>query len=420
MMRKFSLKQLFSYGLAVLVQKFTGFIILPIVAAHLSVSDFGLSNQIISIGGFYILIVMLGLDESIAKKGFDTDSKKSIYIANGFCLLIINVAIFSSIAILIPGILYTQLVPDVSDSIILLSVILVSCTPFFLVYLKILRLSHNSKEFFIVVVAQVFIQSALMILFVVNEQLGAKGFLLSHALTYVGCALYVAFKLRYAASLGVIDSTVAKELLMYGSKIAPHSIATWGLWGLTVVFTGKTLGSESSAQLVAMYYIPLIANVMSFAFFYTYQPWLYENLKSRQNPAVLKSNLWHFTLIFLLVVIAIWFLSGFIFGFLFDERYKLDETLVIILLAACFFQFVGSMLTYILYYFESVTKYVGISTLSGGIINLLLLVGTSSYGLLGICISFMVANFVILLIRAYIAIGAINKYGKITNMDLSE
>ncbi len=418
-MKKFSIRQLFSYGIAVLTQKFAAFIILPIVAANLSVEDFGLANQIISIGGFYILIVMLGLDESIAKKGFDSESSKDEYIANGFFLLALNTTAFAVIAYFFSDIFYNSLIENASNTIIVISIILICCTPFYLVYLKILRLSNNSKEFFIVVVCQVIVQSGLLLFFVVHMSFGAKGFLMSHAMTMVFCCLYVIFRLRRVIRRSFISSRVTKELYSYGGKIAPQSIASWGLWGLCVVFTGKYLGSEFSAQLVAVNYIPLIANVISFAFFYTYQPWLYENLKKKVNVKVIKKNLVVFVFAFLLTLSVIYLLSKYIFGLLFDERYSIDMTLVVILLFASFFQFIGSLFTYILYYFESVTKYVGVSTISGGLLNLVLLIVLSNkYGLVGVGLAFMLAQFMIMVVRGGIANVALLDYKRRIKLEL--
>lgn len=410
-MKKFSLRQLFGYGFAVLVQKLVAFLILPLIASHLTVSEFGLVNQVISIGGFYILIVMLGLDESIAKKRFDSDKQKDIYVANGFFLLIANVVIFSTLASLFSNVFYKAFLDVSSQSIIWLSILLVSCNPFYLVYLKILRLSNASKEFFFVVIFQVISQSTMMLVFVIHFGFGSSGVLLAHFLTSLIFLIYVMVRMKGAIRYELLSFGKMKELFIYGVKIAPHSISTWGLWGLSVVYTGKYLGSEHSAHLVAVNYIPLIANVISYAFFYTYQPWLYSNLRMKVLARNIKVNLLKYAFFFGLLLVVIFFLSGLIFGLIFDERYTLDNSLVILLLFASLFQFLGSMFTYVLYYFEKYTTYVAISTVSGSVVNLILLVTLSEkYGLLGVAFSFLLSQIIIMVVRSYVAFIALNKY----------
>ena len=128
---------------------------------------------------------------------------------------------------------------DINEVFIVLSVALVSCGPFYLVYLKVLRLSNKSKEFFFVVLGQVAIQATLMLTLIVGYDMGAKGFIVAHVISSVICMLYVIFRIRIALNVNTISIDILKELYSYGSKIAPHTIATWGLWGFTVVYTGK-------------------------------------------------------------------------------------------------------------------------------------------------------------------------------------
>lgn len=410
-MNKFPIKQLFSYGTAVLIQKFTAFLILPIIAGYLSVNDFGLVNQLLSVGGFYILIVMFGLDESIAKKGFDSEEKRGVYILNGFVLLALNIIIFCIVISVFSDFFYINFLGDINEVFIVLSVALVSCGPFYLVYLKVLRLSNKSKEFFFVVLGQVAIQATLMLTLIVGCDMGAKGFIVAHVISSVICMLYVIFRIRIALNVNTISIDILKELYSYGSKIAPHTIATWGLWGFTVVYTGKILGSEASAHLVAINYIPLIASVASYAFFYTYQPWLYENLKANTNKKLIHIGIICFSLAFLIFLLVLSIFSEYIFSILFDERYSLDFEILIVLLFACLFQFVGSMYTYVLYYFEDITKYVAISTIAGGFINILLFhFLIDKYNLLGVTLSFMAAQLIILFIRGFLAVKTLLQF----------
>jgi O-antigen/teichoic acid export membrane protein len=404
-MKKFPIKQLFSYGAAIFIQKFAAFLILPIIAGYLSLNDFGLVNQIVSLGGFYILIVMFGLDESIAKKGFDSDEKRGAYMLNGFVLLALNITIFCMLTLFFSDFFYINLLGNVENVFIVLSIALVSSSPFYLVYLKVLRLSNKGKEFFLVVLAQVVIQTTLMLSLIVGGEMGAKGFILSHLISSALCMSYVFFRVRIALYKNSLSIDVIKDLYSYGSKVAPHAIATWGLWGFTVVYTGKVLGSEASAHLVAINYIPLIASVASYAFFYTYQPWLYENLKTNTNKKLIHKSIIGFALVFFIFLLVVSIFSEYIFNFLFDERYFLNYEILIYLLLACLFQFVGSMYTYVLYYFEDITKYVAITTIIGGGVNILFFhLFIDEYNLVGVALSFMSAQLIILIIRGLMAV----------------
>lgn len=413
-MIKFSIKNLFSYGLAVFIQKSAAILILPIIAANLTVKDFGMVNQIISLGGLYILIVMLGFDEGIAKKGFDNNSEKDKYITNGFFILIINAFLFGIFAYYFSDIFYGSFVKEIPQMLITLSIVLIISTPFYLTFLKILRLSNRSKDFFQIICFQVAVQSALLIFFIVFLGLGAIGFLLAHVITTLLCSIFSIFNLRSSFHSSFMSATKSKELFLYSSKVMPHAIFSWGLWGLSVVYCGKYMGSEASAQLVAINYVAVIANVISFAFFYTYQGWLYQNLKTKQKVRTIINNIIIFLFGFFIMLLLIFLFTDQIFNFIFDDRYIINYLLVKVLLVASFFQFLGSIFSYVLYYFEEVTKHLGATTIMGGVINLILLMTISGdFGLVGVGLSFMIAQLVVSLIRGYIALKTLRNYEKV-------
>ncbi len=408
-MTRFSIKQLFGYSVAILLQKFSAFLVLPLVSSSLSVADFGLANQFIYIGGLYILFVMVGLDESVAKRCFTSERIDVKYLTGGFLLLTINSFVFMLVVIFFGDLLYGLLTGSQDVKLVVLSVIIVCLSPFHLTYLKILRLTNRSGEFFLLTCFSVTIQVSMLIMLVVVFKLGVFGYLLAFAITIFTNVVYVFVSSWGKLSLGEIKRPDLIMLLKYGAKVAPHTISTWGLMGFTVVFIGKYMGSEASAAFVTMNYLPMIASVASYAFFYTYQPWLYTNLRNASPASLYVNKIVLFLASFIVLLLGLYVVSGWLYNLIFGVRYMLDDRVLLCLLFACFFQFAGSLFTYFLYYFEGATKYVSITTILGVLTNVAIFVWLVPYfGLLGAAFSFMVAQLVTWILRMALAIRALN------------
>ncbi len=410
---KISLKHFVSYGFAVAFQKFSGFIILPLLTASLTVEEFGMVNQFIYFAGIAILVVTLGLDEAVAKRGFHSRSDFNPYFLSAMLALALNGLLFILFIWFTKGFLYFKILGVTDIKLILLSIVYIVFSPFYYAYLKTLRLSKNSKEFFYATILATVIQVILLIFLVVIFNFGVMGYLLSYAITMFLNFLYVMYKMRLHLVLSSFSFQKIVNLVKYGFSIAPHTISTWGFLGFTVVAVGNLLGNEAAARFITINYIPTIASVTSYIFFFTFQPWLYDNLKNKINIVLLFKQGLQFIGIFFLLVVILSLLSEKIYNLLFNERYVFQINVFLVLIMGVFFQFISSMLTYILYYFEKYTKFVFLSTIFGVLINIgLFYLLTPFYKLVGAAISLLMANIGMMLIRLYIVHTALRTYNR--------
>ena len=273
------------------------------------------------------------------------------------------------------------------------------------------------REFVVLIYAQVVVQAVSIILLVEVFSLGTAGVIFSHFVAMLICSLIVVGKVMRRVKGEVINRLAVVELLRYGSRVVPHLVASWGMWSLSIVYAGHILGDEEVGQLVAINYLVVIANVASFAFFYSFQPWLYENLNNREPAGKVLSRVVAFLAIFCLGVFLLLRFSDFLFGVLFDSRYRLNHEIAATLMIACVLQFLGSMLTYFLYYFERYTKYLSLSTIAGAALNGICLyfwLDLKSGDISSVAVSFMLAQALMTGVRLFLVVIAMSGYLKMS------
>jgi O-antigen/teichoic acid export membrane protein len=186
-------------------------------------------------------------------------------------------------------------------------------------------------------------------------------------------------------------------MLKYSIPILPHKISGWALTGFTIIVIGYYLDSESVGIYSAIGFLGVIIDVFSKSFFNAYQPWIYKKLKqgnSGHDAIVKVSRLLGFLI--LCTSSFITFFAKDLIVLLIDSRYHESFMIAPIMIFSSVTLFLGSLFTFILYYYDSATKYVAQATMSGAVINIILsIILTQKFGIIGAVISLALANLVI-------------------------
>ena len=190
-------------------------------------------------------------------------------------------------------------------------------------------------------------------------------------------------------NLKLINKDTSISLFVFGAKITPHTLSTWLLFGFTVVFLNAKLGPKYVSELITNNYVPTIAFILSQAFFYVFQPWLYRQLKGRIFNKDFFLVVFGSVVFFCLILLFLYIFSSEIFSVLFRSKYLVNSELMFYLCLACLIQFIASLMAYFLYFYEKFSYFLGISTVIGGAMNIVILT------------TFIVSSSILPYIKAY-------------------
>jgi len=400
------IRKIISYGMLILVQKASIVVLMPFVISSLAVEDFGKASQALYIGNLCILIVVFGIDEALAKRASHSKADYGHLLTNGYLLLFCTSSFFVLSGYFLSDVLYDYFISNLNPRDRYISIFIVAFSPIVISALKILRVTGTYASFARLTLIQVAVQSASIITFVVWFDGGITGYLGSYLLALTASLLYVFAIQSTQISVKYVSATSVFDLLSYGAKIAPHTIASWGLYGFTLVFIGKVLGPEPAAKLAASNYIPYMANVLSYALLYSFQELLYKKLDSKVRAATLLQFFLGYIAAFLLILLIMHAISAQIFGIIFDRRYVLDDKLMLLLFAAVFFQFCDSMFQYVLYYMERKTHFTAISTVFAVAFNVIgLVLAAQTMSIRYMVAVYALSQFLLLCVRTMLGIG---------------
>lgn len=400
-----SLKNFILYTVVGVTQKAFSFLLIPIVTRYLSPEEFGIVNQMVAIGSLYVLLFTFALDEAAVRFFHQYQSERDTVgsiIGNVLGISIIIVLLGVPVIFIFSNSFYTFFVVEAAHDYILVSIIFVAASPFYAIYLKILRIQEEAAKFTLITAGNFILQVLFTVLFVVVLEMGGIGYFISLSLSTAIVGVYSFIKL-FLISKFDLSLNRTKELIGYSSKILPHTLTSWGLTSFTILYLGFKLGSKDVGIYSALSYLAIIVNVLSTSLLYSYQPWLYRKLENTDKH---KSIIIYYTSFFSAVFIMLGsFLSLFtpeIIKLILDDRYHVSLYIAPLIIFASVFLFFGSLQTYILYYTKQLTAKVAIATVVGVIINILFIyLLLPLYGLLGAAISILISQITISLIKLY-------------------
>jgi O-antigen/teichoic acid export membrane protein len=415
-MKRNNIENFIIYTIMAFIQKGMAFFMIPLYVIYLSPSDFGAVNQWIALGSFYLLISTFALDEAAVRFYFETrKNKKNLHISLSVIIIIsLTISIIITIfIILFKKYTFYLFISNDSNSYLILISIIVFTSPIISIYQKLLRIQEKVKRYTALTMIYSILQIFLSILFIVVFKLGAIGYLLAFALSPLSICIYsfymilkeIGFKLSYS-------NHTAQNIIRYSAAIVPHTFSSWGIRGFTIIALGKLLNSSLVGIFSAMNFISIILNVFSKALMDAYQPWAYKKFESGAEGIKLFVKIAHF-IGFSFVIIGLLFSLGAegIIKYFINDRYHDGIPITPILIYSSVVLFLGSIHVYSLYFYKDYTKYIGVATITGAMINITsCFILIPKYGIVGGAISIAISNLIISIIKQYFSSKALNVY----------
>jgi O-antigen/teichoic acid export membrane protein len=253
-------KQIAYYGVAILVLKGLGFLMLPIATRILSQDEYGSLNFLVSISAICSLLLSVGLPELIFRQYFENKVTRAAFFRD--CLF---VSICVCTTFLITAFLFTeQIISVLPGTVSALNLRLLSINLFASSVLAIpycyYRLTDNAKYYCYLALTHGLLQTSLSILLLLND-FGVVGVMLSGSLTSVlilAVALYLliphlkgvsAIKKQLTKQHGLfIVSILVSSLCLYASNGAENwfIVAQEGEGALAIYFVAAQFALMTS------------------------------------------------------------------------------------------------------------------------------------------------------------------------------
>ncbi|EMH6404193.1 oligosaccharide flippase family protein [Providencia rettgeri] len=373
------------------------FLLIPILTHYLTIEEYG------QIAMFQMLIsglsTLVGLNTvgSANRRFFDNTSHDELKEFNGSC---IQILIFSSIiCFLISYIMANQLSVFLSISINWIYIAIIVC---FLLYITNLLLGqwqvrNEAKKFGILQVGSSIINMILSLQFVILLNHQAEGRVEAQLITatIIGIVSIVLLYKEKLITIFIFKPKQIQEAALFGIPLIPHHIGIFLISSVDRFFINKDLGIEQAGIYMVAVQLSSVLAVCFDAINKAYVPWLFNKL--RENNFEEKKKIVKLTYIYflLLIIISIFsFLIGpFLLVFIAGSKYSESGVLIGWL---CLGQIFGGMYLMVTNYifFSKKTSRLALTTISTGIINVILLIVLIPYvGLLGAAYAFVISKF---------------------------
>lgn len=387
--------------------KIISMIILPILTKAFSTEEYGTYDLIISFASLAIPLMTLLVQQAVFRFYIDEKSEETCksYITSSIVFVII-ISFCWFILASIFGIITNKYF-----SFIIIVFILYFSESIYDLLGQIAR----GKEQNIVFSAGVVIYSVInMILLIVTLQfncINVNSAILIISLSYIIASIFLCYKIKIKKEFDIkkFSWTTIKKLLTYSIPIIPSSISLWIVNLSDRLLISSFLGTSYNGLYAAASKIPNLFGTAFNVFNLAWTELAARSIKERNSSkyySELFDNLYSFLIGIMLILIA---LSPIIFDILidnkFNEGYWQIPILFIGVLLSSFMSFYGG-----LYIALKKTKQVGISSLIGGILNVIINLATiKHWGLYAASVSTVVSFLAILMYR----ILEINKFIKI-------
>ena len=276
------------YTLSGLLQKCFALVLLPLYTTHLTASEYGVQSIANSFINTMSFIVSFSLFSAILRFYVDLkndkDKLKRFY---G------SISLFVFLSGIVFGVFLTIFREPLSKyvfsgidyyPVILVSLISLVFTCQHTIYDRILRSQQKAMKASVFSLIYFFTSVFLNILFVVVFKMGAVGVLTA---TLISCLLYTLYFVIEMLINGTIqfclDWSLLKEALKYSIPIMPHNLSTHIAQLVSKLFiSGSTSIADLGLYTVAVQFGHMADTIQNYVNA-AYGPWLYENLKEREE-----------------------------------------------------------------------------------------------------------------------------------------
>lgn len=392
-----------------LASKAIPFFLLPILVRFLTVSDFGLLNNIIALSGIMITFISFSSPSFIGISFFKTtpdDLKDHISVSFIISLIVsLTLIIFSRPLSSFLGI----------DTFYLLLVVAYCLfTSLIEIVCSLLKAKRNILGFSLVEFLRTILNLSFSAFFIISMSMNWTGriwglFLSSFFAFFLG--LYL-IKDHLSFSSKPRKEIILKNLA-FSLPLMPHAFSSWIINASDRFFITSYVGLEENALYSFSYQIVSLITVLGLSINFAWQPYLYEKLKSSDFYKI-KKTFSVLVLLFISLAIVISYLFPWISILIGKEKYVINSNFPFFLIIGATLNVLEMFLISIIFFYEK-NKLLIFSTLSGAVINILLnILLIPKLAATGAAIATLTANFITLLITSFLIVRlACNRNQKI-------
>jgi O-antigen/teichoic acid export membrane protein len=372
-------------------------LIVPIYANYILPKDLGRFDYQNTIASFLAPIMFLAIWEGILRFGLnESNQQKLTALISTTIFFGVGATIFWSVLLPLPYLKIFNNLPY--GQLFILSLLL---QPILSTLQIAVRGIKESKNYVISSIIASFVNVGLLVILVVLLKLGLLGLLLSFLIGNLVNILYLVFGsslLKYI-SVRAIDKKILKKLLKFSWPLIFNLVFAWFLGGYVMFYLGSFVGSSETgffafankfAGIVAMFgYVLAMATI---------EDTIITSENDNFIESFTKKNTEMFKM-FLNVGILLLPAIGIYYSTLGKSAYLNTLIIVPLLLMATVFQVMSTNVGNIVIVHQK-TKYIAIASLLVGIFNAIFcFVGHHYLGLIGICISYLFASFLLFMFR---------------------
>lgn len=392
----------FIYGFGNIINRFLGFLLLPLHTYFFNPAEYGVYSLVYSFGFFAAVFYLFGMETSFQKYFIETkehEHRKKIF-STTLLLLVVTSFLFSFIIYLFSDFIAGLITGNRSNSFLvkLLSVLLFIdvLSRFPMILINSLQLS---KVYTVLNVGAVIVNITSNIIFIAVLKMGIEAIFYSLIISYLFMLVVSLIYCRKYLALN-FDKTKIKILIKFA-----HSFLYYGIFLIILDQADKFIiqyfkGSEEVGIYSACYRIGMIMNLLISGFRTAWIPF-FMNLKDEKNNKEIFSKV--FTYFFyggMLFFLAIGLFGTDLVEFkingfsLLDDKYWSGMVILPFILLA-YFAFGLFTNVNIASYFENKIKYLIISSGIGAASNILLnIILIPAYSIIGAAISTMISYFI--------------------------
>lgn len=386
-------------GVGQLIPKILSVIILPILTTYLSTVEYGNYDLILSFASLMIPILTLQIQQAVFRYLLSSIEKKDKerYVSTSFGYVII------SSLIILPIVFFSLVAFKLSFSSSILVCILFFSETLYNLLGQVVRGVGDNVKYSISVIVYAVINMTFTIVFVACMKIGIYGVILSLSSGYVASNLYMIIASRMYKFIRISNFSMKsfKELLGFSAPIVPSSIALWVVNLSDRLVIINYLGSAANGIYAVANKIPTLYST-AYSVFNLAWTETASRVSDDGNPEEYYSTLFRGLFNFLIgVMIMLIAATPLLFKVLVKGDYGSAIYQIPFLYIGVFFNSLVNFYSGI-YIALKRTKQVGISSIVGAVLNLLInVVLINKIGLYAASISTAISFTVIALYRAY-------------------
>lgn len=376
------------------------FLLLPILTRYMSSDEFGIVGIYQGLYTLFLAVCGLGVSGAVVRQSYDVVRERiGVYIFNVFLILGATCITLFIVLWLIHDWLGSLLkIP--SD--LLFYALFAAAMVFILnILLGQYQVNQRPQKYAIFQVGHSMVNIVFSIVGVIFLSAGAMGRIGGIVLAAGVFGFAALYTLRVSGRLQVqLDSNDIRSALRFGVPLMPHELGTFLLNWLSLFILNRAVGASEVGIYLLAFQISMILGVICDAFNKAFVPWLFSRLQ--QNDPEVRSSIVRMTYAYFLglviIVIAAFALSPVVIRVVFDDGYAEASSYVGWLVLGQALGGAYLVVTNYIFYMRR-TEVLSLITLSGGVVNvLLLIIFVPEFGIVGAIGSFLVARLLIFLL----------------------